>query len=132
MSKGPQLIEIEWEPAAEGEPSAWLHAISEEPETAHYFHDHYVRQDVHDERCAKLIARINELQGQSVDGYKIETYRVVWYAELGQDNGFGTGWGSTTESVPFPTRAAAEAHLKTWPEPRGYAMTRVRQERVAL
>ena len=61
------------------------------------------------------------------DDYQFITYKVVYYAERGEDDGFGMGnWGIVYESIPFPTRKEAEAKVSSWPKPKGYDLQRVR------
>ena len=51
------------------------------------------------------------------DGYEIETYRVIYYAELGWIDGGGIGyWMETKESHPFTTKADAEKFLANHPD----------------
>lgn len=75
------------------------------------------------------------------DGYIIEKHRVIWYAEIGQVDGFGIGrWENTLESYRFPTKEQAEHYFienahrfnkMSWGELRlksnAYSTTRVRR-----
>ena len=51
------------------------------------------------------------------DGYRLVTYKLVFYCEIGWTDGCGMGrWEKTKLSLPFRTNEGAEAKKKEWIE----------------